>query len=175
MTEESDRTMGPFERLVNRILRRVDYYAKYPARVIGQAVNGTLELRPDDPRIPMDVQIPIRLGIPGVKVKVPAGARCAIEYENGDPKKPVATSWEPDAIDEISFDNGTHKVARVDDTVNAGYLTVTTATGGIAGYFPGTIAGLALANAAVAASSGSLALISLTDGRVTSGANKVKA
>jgi hypothetical protein len=76
----------------------------YPARVEAQnsdgfgetgKVGGSLKLLPDDPRIRgkgMD-KVPIR-GIPGALYRIPAGARCFIQFDVDDPSKPFVSGFE---------------------------------------------------------------------------------
>jgi len=75
---------------------RFDFFAFYPARVAAQNADGTLEVQPDSAAVPPVSQVPIRLGVPGVKVKVAAGCRVLVGFEGGDPRRPVATLWQFD-------------------------------------------------------------------------------
>jgi hypothetical protein len=108
---------------------RIDYGRLYPAKVIAQNGDGSLELYPDDELVRGSgiSQVPIRHGLPGVTVKVNAGARVALFFENGDPKKPAVALW-PDgsSCKEISI--------KAPDLKLEGNLTVTgdiTATGNV--------------------------------------------
>lgn len=97
----------------------------YPARVAqASTLGGPLEIVPDDPRLPPMSKVPVKPGLPGFKVRVPKDARVRFEFENGDRQKPVVTSFS-DAVDEVAFDNGTKPIARKDDKVNGGTLTMT--------------------------------------------------
>lgn len=89
-----DVMLAAFEKIIRKFCKRIDYMAMYPARVVSQNGDGSLELKPDDTRLPGMSKVPIRYGIPGVKVKVPSGARVAIEFERADPARPVATVWD---------------------------------------------------------------------------------
>lgn len=109
----SDRTKASFEALVRSALPRVDYCALYPAKVVAQNADGTLELQPDDARFPGLSGIPLRLGLPGVSVKVSGGARVLLAFENGDPSRPTATLWEASGLTELII------TASVKVTVNA--------------------------------------------------------
>ena len=138
---------GVVDAVIRRALRRVDYLALYPARVVSQSAAGLLDLVPDDTRVPSCGGVPIRGGIPGVTVTVPAGARVLLGYEAGDPSKPVATLWDAAEVTRITVNGGTAKAARDgDDVARVAALTtwmdaVTTATGvpAFAGSTIGTI------------------------------------
>lgn len=110
-----DRVKRAFAALVKQLMSRIDWLALYPCRVVTQAADGTLELQPDDPRMPGVTGVPIRLGLPGVTVRVQPGARVLLGFENGNPQLPMATLWESHGVAEISFDGGLASVARVGD------------------------------------------------------------
>lgn len=91
-----------FERVVRRMMLRLDYQAFYPCKVVSQNGDGSLELKPElDRKLPGLSRVPIRYGIPGVKVKVSSGARVHLSYDNGDPAKPFAAIWDPDSLKEV--------------------------------------------------------------------------
>jgi hypothetical protein len=89
-----DRMKGVLAAWVRGLFARIDYLALYPSKVVGQNGDGTLELQPDDARLPGLSNVPVRLGIPGTTVEVQAGARVLLGFEAGDPARPVATLWE---------------------------------------------------------------------------------
>lgn len=91
----------PLIRLVLKATQRMDYHALYSCKVVSQNADGTLELQPDRTTLSSVSKVPIRLGLPGVEVKVAAGSRVLLGFENGDPAKPVATLWEKSTLNEI--------------------------------------------------------------------------
>lgn len=120
---ERGRLLDAFERLLAPLRRRVDYQALYAARVVGQAADGTLELLPDDPRVPPCRGVPIRAGLPGVRAEVPAGARALLTYEQGDPRRPVAALWELGSVTSLFVNASERRVARTDDATGNGSIT----------------------------------------------------
>lgn len=95
---------GALAGLVRAIVEpRIDYLAVYPCKVLAQAADGTLELRPETSRLPEMVGIPIRYGVPGVQAKVKPGARVMVEFASGDPRHPMATIWESAAVSELTI------------------------------------------------------------------------
>ncbi len=71
-----------------------EYATPWVATVVGQNADETLELKSNDTRFPPMSRIPIRAGLPGVvSATVPVGSVCIVEFENGDPARPVATGW----------------------------------------------------------------------------------
>jgi len=112
--------------LVDLFMRRVDYYALYPAVVVSQNGDKTLELRPESEKLPQGMStVPIRLGIPGATVTVEAGARVLVGFENGDPKRPYAGLWDTASVVEISINGGSTPVAKEGSSIT-----------GTAGPFP---------------------------------------
>ncbi len=146
--------MNPFDRLKQAVftlievaMRRVDYYALYPAKIIKQDAQGRLELQPEDVRLvnmwPGLTAVPIRLGLPGVKVTVPAGGRVLLGFEGGDPMAPVALLWDISSVSkleidatEIIFNGGVKKVALVGDNTSGHTHTVVVPPGAAGGTFP---------------------------------------
>lgn len=86
--------VSPMRKLVREETAAQDYAQPYTATVVGQNADGTLELRSGDARIPNMSKVPIRCGIPGVvKAEVPTRSVAIVEFENGDPARPVVTGW----------------------------------------------------------------------------------
>jgi hypothetical protein len=88
-----------------RTASKIDYSRLYPAKVIRQSGDGTLEVLPDSPAIRGNglTGIPIRHGIPGVRVTVPPGGKVLLFFEAGDPKLPGAMLW-PDNSSVLSVE-----------------------------------------------------------------------
>jgi hypothetical protein len=69
----------------------IAYHGFYSAKVVVQSGDRkTVDLQPDDTRLPPMAQVPIKLGIPGSTVVVPAGDTMLIGWENGDPQRAYA-------------------------------------------------------------------------------------
>lgn len=162
------------------------FRAFYEYRVVTQSVNR-LNLQPVQVSTGMPVLqiVPMRPGIPGANMKPALGSRVLVGFVNGDPGRPFVHSFEdPDgsgfvpltvsinASTSITFAGGGPAVGRVGDSVNAGYL-VTTSTGLVVSYFPGTAAGLTAATAAAGALMPPGAVVSMTGAQITSGSPKV--
>ena len=132
----SDDLLGSISALIRHEMAYVDYFAQYPARVVSQNTNGTLELQINDVRFPGLSAVPIRYGIPGVSVKVAPGSQVAVEFAGGRASAPIATIWATNSVTElrvtattIILNNGTQPVARVGDMagpypISSGNLTV---------------------------------------------------
>lgn len=94
-TEARATIRGSLERLIRWVTRDNLYLTKYSATVIRQAADGTLDLMPEDLRLQSSglQGVPIRHGLPGVTVEVPAGETVLLGFDAGDPAKPYAALW----------------------------------------------------------------------------------
>lgn len=110
---------GALSAAVERIMRRVDYHALYPARVVTQHADGSLDLVPDSTRAPSCQAVPVRT-LRGLSVEVAAGARVLLGYEEGDPARPYAALWEPGAVTRLRVNGASTRAAREGDDVTAG-------------------------------------------------------
>lgn len=136
------RMLDALARLVAALTRRVDYLAHYPARVVQQRGDGTLDLSPDDPRVPSCQSVPVRYGVPGMRAEVPAGARVTLSYEGGDPSRPVATLWDTTTVTTLKVNDSTTRAAREGDDVTrtAAFATwMTSVATAINGLAPGSV------------------------------------
>lgn len=99
-----------------------DLYARaWPAKVIAQRADGTLDLRCDDARMGELLAVPLRLGIPGASAAVPAGARVRLTFEAASPASAFAAALDADPL-------ATAALALVGDS--CGYMVVTCAAPG---------------------------------------------
>jgi hypothetical protein len=98
---------------------RLDHLALYPATVVAQRADGTLDLQPDGARVPPCAGVPIRHGLPGITVTVPAGGRVLLGYAGGNPDLPYASLWESGSVTTITVNSGTRKAARDGENVAA--------------------------------------------------------
>lgn len=78
-----------------QVTNRIDYSRMYPAKVLKQAGDGSLEVLPDAQKLRGNglTRVPIRHGIPGVHVTVPPGGKVLLFFESGDPKLPAVALW----------------------------------------------------------------------------------
>ena len=88
-----DRLKTPLQSFVRSVMSRVDYYAMYRAQVVVQKGN-TVDVIPDDTRLPPMSGIPLRHGLPGVSLTVQPGTWVMVSWSGGDPQKPYAQLWE---------------------------------------------------------------------------------
>lgn len=75
---------------------KIAYARHYPATVISQRGDGTLELKPEHPAIAgtgLD-KIPLWVGVPGLTVELAAGTRVLVGFHEGRPSKPYAHLFE---------------------------------------------------------------------------------
>lgn len=172
---------------VERKLRKLRLAKLFPGTVKSQDPTSlSVDVQPDDPGELGSggfSGLALALGLPGFRVKLPAGVKLRQWWDAWDPSRPLAGLFDQDCpVTEVAFDGGTQAVARVDDTVHAGSVLVVQHAGSLAiitfQAFPGTSAGDAAAQAAFSSALGSghiAFLATLSDGRITSGNTKLKA
>lgn len=69
----------------------IAYHGFYSAKVVVQSADRlTVDVQPDDERLPPMPKVPLDLGIPGGTVKIAAGARVMVGWRNGDPQQAYA-------------------------------------------------------------------------------------
>lgn len=68
-----------------------DLHARsYLARVVTQHADGTVDLVPDSPLVPPMAGVPLRLGVPGLRVELPSDQRVRLHFDAGNPQRPFA-------------------------------------------------------------------------------------
>ena len=72
------------------------YRIIYRAKVIAQS-GDTVSVRPFDASLPDMADIPLRHGVPGLKVTVQPGCTVQIGWDDGRPDSPFAGLWSTDA------------------------------------------------------------------------------
>jgi hypothetical protein len=96
-----DRLKQSLFALIDLRTARLDFFASYPCRVVSQNEDGSLELKPDDPRVGAGLSaVPVR-GLPGVVARVKTTARVLLTWEGGDPAKPIATLFEAHSLERL--------------------------------------------------------------------------
>jgi hypothetical protein len=79
--QDAQDPMGPYARI-------------YRARVVAQADDADeVDVRPDDALLPDMAKIPLRHGIPGLRVQVALGSYVRVGWDDGRPDKPFAALW----------------------------------------------------------------------------------
>lgn len=94
---DADRVSSPVVAMVKGAIPQIDFLALYDATVKSQSGDmASVDLIPDDARLSQQgfSNVPLRHGVPGLKVQVVPGARIRIGWANGDESKPFAALWE---------------------------------------------------------------------------------
>ena len=134
---DNDRLKRSLSGFVRGVMGRFDYHALYPCAVVTQNADGTVDLQPDaSTQMPGLQHVKLRYGIPGATVKVQAGTRVLLGFDNGRPDSPYAAIWDPSGVvveldltaNTIVLNSGTKGVARVGDSV--GTLAFSPGSGG---------------------------------------------
>lgn len=110
--EDADPIRAAFVGAVQRVMRRVDYHALYPARVVSQNPSTlAVDVQPDTDTIPPLSGVPVRTFAPEVQIKVLPGARVLVGFDTGDPRKPYAALWESGSLTSVSVGGETDAAA----------------------------------------------------------------
>lgn len=131
---EDDRARGLWSRLIGSAVDRgLSYRALYPATVVRQRSDGTVDVLPDDEAIGARTGgltgVTLRSGLAGWKAEVPEGTRLLVGFEAGDPTRPYAALWDRGGeVDRLTFDGGGSSVSRVGDSTLSGELYQDTST-----------------------------------------------
>ena len=92
---DQDEIKRSWEGIVRSALPGVDLFASYHAKVVAQSADGsTLDIQPDDSRLPGMTAVQLRLGIPGTTVKVSPGCGVMLSWDAGDPSRPFCMLWD---------------------------------------------------------------------------------
>lgn len=124
MSADVGRLLAGLEKIIRRVMRRVDYCALYPARVLSQNADGTLELAPESESLPPMSAVRYRT-LAGVSLTVPAGSRVLLGFEDADPARPVALLWELGTVTRLAVNGSTTRAARDGESVTAGVTMAT--------------------------------------------------
>lgn len=108
-------------RAVRGALPPLGWMVPYGATVVSQDVDGTLGLRLDAGAPLLTLSgVPIWAGWPGLQIKVPSGARCAVEFLGGSELSPIVRSFAPETpVTLVKFDGGSNPFARVGDATHS--------------------------------------------------------
>lgn len=107
------------------------YNTIYRCAVVNQKSNGLLDLTPNPTNDIIKngfTDVPIIYPFPGMKIEVPNGAICFVQFANGDPQYPRVFAWEDQTSTagikvRMIHDVKEQPAARKGDTVNVGQLT----------------------------------------------------
>lgn len=119
-----DRLKGALLALIEGpVRRRTDYLGARWGTVVRTDAGGRVEVKIDDDSRPPLTAVELRAGVPGVELKVHDGCRVLVEWEGGDPRRPIARPWDEAGLKEIRISAG------VKATVNAPSVVLDEATG----------------------------------------------
>ena len=101
--DDGDVVLAAIAKVVRQFTRSLDFALFYPARVVSQNANGSLELILDSPRMPGMSRIPMEHPWPGVSAEVAAGSRVLVYFHDADPAKPRAALWSSGTLNKLTL------------------------------------------------------------------------
>lgn len=115
----SDNEAEPLRRFIRETMRETQNLVTLSGRAAVQRLDGTVDVYPDDRRLPALTNCIVRPPVPGGRVTVNPGTQVVLLLENADPRQRVI----------IAYGQGspTYPVALVNDAVNSGTITITPA------------------------------------------------
>lgn len=108
--------------IVERATKGLEYTKRYRCEIVTQNSDGTVDVKVDSDQMKGKGvgKCRVRVGVPGTRLTVPAGARCLVGWDDGDPELPYVDSWEsstPATLVEVG--KGAVAVAQTGGTVQA--------------------------------------------------------
>ena len=120
-------TRDAFRAAVQSVLPPSRLLVPHFATVVVQEGDGSLSLRLDGeapPRLTLS-GVPVYLGLPGRRVKVPGGTQVLVEFVGGSESTPIVRNFVMGSpLTEETIDGGTVPLAKRGDTVDCGFFTI---------------------------------------------------
>jgi len=108
--------------LIQHHMQFVNAFPHFPAKVVVQNADLSVDVAPDSNFLPSMQALPLRMPAPGVVLKVQPGSRVQVVFENGDRAGPVAVPiWDQDAGETLELEiHATVKASVVSPDVRLG-------------------------------------------------------
>ncbi len=110
-----DQGIAGLETVTQQATRWTDYCGLYAAQVLRDHGNHTLDLRPEHPLMPDMTEVRLLQPIAGAKVKLKAGATVMLEFQAGDPARPVVTGYAAASLERFELVTGKGQGIVIDD------------------------------------------------------------
>lgn len=125
---------GELDRAVKMSLPNRAYHETYEVTVRRQLADGTLDVEADNELVGGVTSVPYYPGLIGCRMVIAEGTRATLAFLAGDETKPCILSFERHVYTPlVDVNNPDVAVARVNDAVNVGTLTLTAASDGAGG------------------------------------------
>lgn len=115
---QADGAAEPLRAFVRETMRGVELLGTFSGQLILQRADGTVDVIPDDKRLPGLTSVRVPVIVPGARLTFFGRARCRFVFEGGDIRYPAVTLYDGGA--------NVAPVARVDDTVEVTLYFTTT-------------------------------------------------
>lgn len=95
MATEMDRLKGALRALARGAIPETLYARVWRAKLKHQQSSLRVDVEPYDSRLPPMANVPLKVGGPGVEVKIAPGHDVAVGWEDARPDRPYCTLWTP--------------------------------------------------------------------------------
>lgn len=108
---------GPagFDRAVRQAMRHTDYHALLPGTLLRDHGDHTCDVQVLAAGWPQLVRVPLLVRLPGVRVKVKAGAPVLLSFEQGDPSRPLIECRQGATLERVEVLTGKGQSLILDD------------------------------------------------------------
>ncbi len=97
-----DRIKTPYESNVKSVFPNIDFMTLYEAKVISQSSDLlSVDIQPTDNDLPGMNNIPIRIGVAGITIKLIPNALVMLGFNGGSPSGAYVTSFKNEHIEKI--------------------------------------------------------------------------
>lgn len=107
--------MDGAEAVARRALRWVDYLALFPCTVLRDHGDHTLDLSPEHTGLPQMTKVRLLQPLPGCRVKIKAGSQVLLQFQQGDPARPIVSNFASATLEKLELVTGKGQKIVLDD------------------------------------------------------------
>lgn len=118
MSEDAGRFKAVLAALVREQTRHLPFALLYPCRVLKDWGDGHLDLQPEAPYsevLPPMTRIPLKMGTPGLRVKIKAGAGVWLHFGAGEADAPFCATFDTASVELYEWKTSTGASILIDE------------------------------------------------------------
>ena len=101
--------------IVAQQLRYLDYTGLYPAKILKDWGDHTLDIRPENPLLPEMTHVRLVQPLPGTRVKLKAGGTVLLGFQQADPARPAVLDYAQAELELLEVLTGQGQLITLDD------------------------------------------------------------